>query len=322
MTRSSCQQVQEQLLDMAGTSLPREAGTLREHLDSCPACRAYWTALCADDALLRDCIDALQPAVARIEDGVLRQLAQAPPEAGMPESRRLAPAPAWGAARSRRWRFPLLRDRRTGIAVAAVLALGLYLLFGRGRTTLYDQVVGALDEVRTVHLVDATLRDGRWEKQTDLWYDREAGVAATVWQDDGKRTIIRIDPHVQEPTVVAGSGVGRPGPGTKALKATADLLQTGLFTWDFVRESREDKTVAGVPCRAYSLFNEAGTANLLAWLDSAKRVRAWEKRRLLQDGTWETYRTGTIEYDVTPDPALFQPNSAPDVNIADINPSR
>jgi hypothetical protein len=319
MTRSSCQQVQEQLLDMAGASLPREAGTLREHLDSCPACGAYWTALCADDALLRDCIDALQPAVARIEDGVLRQLAQAPPEAGMPESRRLAPSPAWGAARSRRLRFPLLRDRRTGIAVAAVLALGLYLLFGRGRTTLYDQVVGALDEVRTVHLVDATLRDGRWEKETELWYDRKAGVAATVRQDD-QVTIHRI-PN-EEPVTEAGNDGGRRGAGTRALRIVADLLQTGLFTRDFIRVPREDKAVAGTPCRAYSLSNEAGTVHLLAWLDAAKRVRAWEKRRLSTDGTWETYRTGTIEYDVTPNPALFQPNLAPDVNIVDTDPAQ
>ena len=57
MTHLSCQHVQEQLLDMAGASVPREAGPLREHLDSCPTCKAYWAALCADDALLRACVD-------------------------------------------------------------------------------------------------------------------------------------------------------------------------------------------------------------------------------------------------------------------------
>ncbi len=78
----------------------------------------------------------------------------------------------------------------------------------------------------------------------------------------------------------------------------------------------------GTPCRAYCLSNSTGMVRLLAWLDSAKRVRAWEKRRLLQDGTWETYRTGTIEYDVTPDPSLFQPSHAPEVNVVDVNPAR
>ncbi len=320
MTRSSCKQVQKQLLDMAGSSVPREAGALRDHLDSCPACKAYWAALCADDALLRDCIDALQPAVARIEDGVLRQLAQVQPQAGVPMPHRRAPA-AWDAVRTQLLRLPLVRYRRTGLAAAAVLALSLFLLFGRGRATLYDQVVGALGEVRTVHLVDATLRDGRWEKETDLWYTREAGVAATVWQGSQK-TFIRIDPDGQEPTVVAGSEVGQPSPSTGALKAVADLLQTGLFTRDFVRVSREDKAVEGTPCRAYSLSNGTGTVRLLAWLDGAKRVRAWEKRRLLQDGAWETYRTGTIEYDVTPDPSLFRPHLAPDVNVVDVDPAQ
>ncbi len=318
MTPSLCQQVQEQLLDMAGSSLPREAGALRDHLEFCPACKAYWVALCADDALLRNCIDALHPTVARIENGVMRQLAQVRQEGSVPSSQRSASS-TWDAARTQLLRLPLLWNRKTGLAAAAVLALSLYLLFGRA--TLYDQVMDTLGKVQVVHLVDATLRDGRWEKETDLWYSRKAGLAATQWQG-GQETIHRItnDGHAQ---VWADSGeVGRPGPSGRPLEVVADLLQTGLFTRDFIRVSREDKTVEGTPCRAYSLSNGTGTVRLLAWLDSTKRVRAWEKRRLLKDGTWETYRTGTIEYDVTPDPALFQPNFAPGANIADVNPAQ
>ncbi len=319
MTRSSCQQVQEQLLDMAGSSLPREAGPLRDHLNSCPTCKAYWVALCADDALLRDCIDALQPAVARIEDGVMRQLAQVPQEGNVPVLHRPALAAAGEAVRTQRLRLPLLWNRRTGMAAAAVIALSLLLLLGRGRTTLYGRVMGALGEVPTVHLVDATLRNGRWEKETELWYDREAGVAATVWQD-GQPTFHRIDNGVPGPINEAGSELGPRSPSTRALTVVADLLQTGLFTRDFIRVPREDRTTEGTPCRAYSLSDGTGTVRLLAWLDGTKRVRAWEKRRLSQDGTWETYRTGTIEYDVAPDPALFQRDFAPDVNTVHVDP--
>ena len=321
MTRSSCQQVQEQLLDMVGSSVPPEAGPVRDHLDSCPACKAYWAALCADDALLRDCIDALQPTLARIENGVMRQLAQVQPEGSAPAPHRLAPAAGWGAVRTQWLRLPLLRNRRTGIAAAAVLAFSLYLLLGRGRTTLYDQVMGTLGEVQTVHFVDAAIRDGRWQKRVELWYNRDAGVAATVWQGD-QMTFQRIDNGEHAWMFAAGSELGQPSPSTGALKVVADLLQTGLFTRDFVRVPREDKSVEGTSCRAYSLSNGTGTVHLLAWLDDARRVRAWEKRRLLKDGGWETYRTGTIEYDVTPDPALFQPDFAPDVNVVDVDPAR
>ena len=321
MTRSSCQHVQEQLLDKAGRSVPGEAGPLRDHLDSCPACRAYWAALCADDALLRDCIDALQPALARIADGVMRQLAQVQPAGSAPAPHRLTPAGGWGAARTPLLRRPLMRNPRTGLAAAAVLALGLYLLFGRGRTTLYDQVMGTLGEVQTVHFVDAAIRDGRWQKRVELWYNRDAGVAATVWQGD-QMTFQRIDNGEHAWMFAAGSELGQPSPSTGALKVVADLLQTGLFTRDFVRVPREDKSVEGTSCRAYSLSNGTGTVHLLAWLDDARRVRAWEKRRLLKDGGWETYRTGTIEYDVMPDPALFQPDLAPDVNVVTVDPAR
>jgi hypothetical protein len=277
--------------------------------------------LCADDALLRDCIDALQPAVARIEDGVLRQLAQVPPEGSVPAPHRPALATPWGATRTQRLRLPLLWNRKTALAAAAVLALSLYLLLGRGRTLLYDQVMGTLGEVQTVHLVDATLRDGRWEKETELWYDQEAGVAATVWQA-GRKTFHRIGKGERAWKSATGSGLGLPSPSTGALKVVADLLQTGLFTWDFVRMPEEDKAVEAMPWRAYFVSNETRTVRLLAWLDAARRVRAWEKRRLLQDGTWETYRTGTIEYDVTPNPALFRPDFAPEVNIVEVDPAR
>ncbi len=319
MKHSSCQQVQEQLLDMAGSSVPPEAGPLRDHLDSCPACQAYWAALCADDALLRDCIDALQPALARIEDGVMRQLAQVQPTDPLPATHRLGPAS--GVAQTRRLRLSLFWNRRTGLAAAAVLVLSLYLLFGRGRTTLYDQVMGALGEVQTLHFVDAAVRDGRWQKRVELWYNQDAGVAATVWQP-GRTTVHRIGKGERTWKSAAGGEPGLPSPRTGALKVVADLLQTGLFTWDFVRMPEEDKAVEGMPWRAYFVSNETGTVRLLAWLDKARRVRAWEKRRLLKDGTWETYRTGTIEYDVTPDPALFQPGFAPDVNIVDVDPAQ
>ncbi len=43
---------------------------------------------------------------------------------------------------------------------------------------------------------------------------------------------------------------------------------------------------------------------------------------MLKDGAWETYRTGTIEYGVTPDPALFQPGFAPDVEVVETGPDQ
>jgi len=318
MKHASCQQVQEQLLEMAGSSVPCEAGPLREHLDFCPACKAYWAALCADDALLRACIDALQPTVARIEAGVMRQLAQATPADLPPTTRRLGPVS--GVAQTRRLRLSLFWNRRTGLAAAAVLALGLYLLFGRA--TLYDEVMSTLGEVQTVHLVDAAIRDGRWQKRIELWYNRDTGVAATTWQGD-RRIFQRLDNGERGRMMVAGTVLeDQPSSSTTPLKVVADLLQTGLFDRDFVRVAQEDKAVEGGTWRAYSLANGTGTVHLLAWLDDTKRVRAWEKRRLLEDGAWETYRTGMIEYDVTPDPALFQPNSAPDANVVDVDPPR
>lgn len=301
--RPSCQQMQEQLLDMVGSSLPlEEMGALREHVDSCPACRAYWAALRADDARLRDCVGALQPAVARIEDGVLRQLAYLEP---LPRSR---PAVL---------RLPFLRRRPTGMTVAAVLALGLLLLFGRGRTTLYDQVMGTLEEVRTLHVVDATLRDGRWQKGAEVWYDHNAGVAATIWRG-GQVTFQRIDNGEHVWMYAAGSDLGRRSRSVGALRVVADLLQTGMFTRDSIRVPDEDRLVGGGRWQAYLAANGTDTIRFVAWLDGDRRVRAWEKRRLSREDLWETYRMGTVEYDGKLDPALFKPDFGPGVKIVEV----
>jgi hypothetical protein len=178
-----------------------------------------------------------------------------------------------------------------------------------------------LGGVQTLHLVDATIKDGQWKKGVELWYDRDVGVAATEWQGDQIR-VHRLDNGKDAWIITAGSKFGQRSPSLGALRVVADLLQTGLFTRDFVRVPREDKTVEGMPWRAYSLSNGTGTVRLLVWLDDTQRVCAWEKRRLLRDGVWETYRTGTIEYDVTPDPALFQPGFAPDIEVVEPGPDR
>ena len=303
MMRVSCRQVQGQLLGMAGSFVPRELGKLRDHIESCPACKAYWVALCADDALLRDGVAAMQPAVARVESGVMRQLAQ------------MQPRPCVSAGGLR---LSLLGNRSARMVVAAIIALGLFFLFARGRATMYAQVIDALGKVQTLHLVDAILRDGQWEKQEEIWYDRDVGVAATAWQD-GKMTFQRIDNGEHVWMHMAGSDLGRRSRSMGPFRVVADLLQTGVFTRDRIRVAGEDKVAAGTPWKAYSLSNGTDTVRLLVWLDGERRVRAWEKRRLSKEGLWETYRTGTVEYDGELDLAVFKPDFGPGVRIVEVN---
>jgi hypothetical protein len=59
---------------LAGTLSPERADELRYHIGQCPACAAYLQALQADDRLLSDFAEAMQPTVRRLEDNVLDAL--------------------------------------------------------------------------------------------------------------------------------------------------------------------------------------------------------------------------------------------------------
>jgi hypothetical protein len=300
--RISCEEIQTRLLDAAGDPAAQDNSELREHLESCPSCQAFWTALCRDDRLLTDYVAAVQPAVSRIETLVAGQLAEV----------ELRPQDIHGD----RWLW-LSRSRLLKVAAAAVVAAGLWLLFGRGETTLYAQMMKALGNVRTMHVVDTDLREGQWQKRAEVWYDRRAGVVEMVWRD-GKMVSRRIDDGKQAWTYEAGSDVAQRSRSMGVLRVVTDLMETSVFTEGALRVPAEDRTVAGTPWQAYSRSKD-GTWCIVVWLDADKRVRAWEKRQLAQTGLWETYRRGTVEYDGTPEAALFQPDFGPAVRIVAVD---
>jgi hypothetical protein len=67
-----CERIQEQIPELITGTLPAEkAEELRRHIDTCPACSEYLRALQADDRLLSDFAEAMQPSVSRLEDNVL-----------------------------------------------------------------------------------------------------------------------------------------------------------------------------------------------------------------------------------------------------------
>ena len=74
-----CQDIREQIPELITGALPPErAAELRQHIDQCPACSQYVQALQADDKLLRDFTEGMQPTVARLEDKVIETLSSEP----------------------------------------------------------------------------------------------------------------------------------------------------------------------------------------------------------------------------------------------------
>jgi len=74
-----CQDIQEQIPELITGALPPErSAELRQHIDQCPSCSEYLQALQADDKLLRDFAEGMQPAVGRLEDKVIEALSSEP----------------------------------------------------------------------------------------------------------------------------------------------------------------------------------------------------------------------------------------------------
>ena len=72
---NSCQNIQEQILELVTGSLPTEKiAEIQRHISRCPACSEYLRVLEADDKLLGDFAEAMRPTVARLEKNVIDAL--------------------------------------------------------------------------------------------------------------------------------------------------------------------------------------------------------------------------------------------------------
>jgi len=74
-----CRSIREQIPELlAGTLSPERADELGRHIGQCPACSEYLQELQADDHLLSDFAEAMQPTVRRLEHNVLDALDRQP----------------------------------------------------------------------------------------------------------------------------------------------------------------------------------------------------------------------------------------------------
>jgi len=210
------------------------------------------------------------------------------------------------------------RITKFGSAAAIIFCvLGLLVFFGNGET-LYAQVIKAIENAHTIHAVTENLDNGQWEKNTEVWYDRNKGVVETSW-DKGEKTYMRIDNGQHMWKYRAGDNFAKRSKTIDPMGVARKLLNVDSFKKQAIREPSEDKVVNGIRYLAYIRSNPENTYRVLTWLDEANRVRGWEKMRLLDSGRWETYRIGEVEYDVELSPQIFIPDFGEDVEIADVD---
>lgn len=181
--------------------------------------------------------------------------------------------------------------------------------------TLYAQVIQSLDKARSIHAVGKGLEDGKWVKQTEVWYEKGKGVAEYGYSP---RTYYRVDNGKYQWL--------KQGDGPIVRSASSDPLGVVRKIFDTYAKLLRDKdrvmtdpqekdTIDGASCRVYVRYSRPNIAEskhrFLIWIDEDNRARKLEKQRLRDNQHWETYRTTKVEYNVDVDPEHFTPRIAP-----------
>lgn len=125
--QDDCKNVQNQMAELVTGTLPaEEAAELQGHVSTCAACQAYLKALQADDVLLGEFVESMQPAVARIEGKVTEALNREP------SSRPARAILIWRT---------IIKSKVTKIAAAAVIAIALLVPLSYGTGSLIKRLI-------------------------------------------------------------------------------------------------------------------------------------------------------------------------------------
>jgi hypothetical protein len=209
-------------------------------------------------------------------------------------------------------------NRFAGLAVAAsIVLIAAISLFLSGPKTLYAQTLKALEKARTIHAIGKDKRDGQWQQNAEIWYERGVGV---VEQENVHGQInVRIDNGQYQWRYAGGTQAAMKTKSTDpdAMGVVAKLLNLRELEERFTGGPVGTKTVDGVECRVYSKSGPDNTWRMEIWIDNDMRVRGWEKSRKTASGQWEAYQTALVEYDISIAKSRFSPDFGPGVAVID-----
>jgi len=197
-------------------------------------------------------------------------------------------------------------------AAAAVLIVGLFFLVGDGQQTLYAQVVEALEQARTIHVVIKEYRDGQWFKDHEMWYDREAGIIEEERYEG--RTDVRIDNGRYEWRYAEGRELVARLKSYRDNDEIARDLCAGWLRYEPNRVPSGDMVIDRVSCKMYVLSNLGHKVSI--WVDDKNHVRQIEQATELRGQKTES--RATVEYDIVIDQNRFSPKFGSDVKV--VNP--
>jgi hypothetical protein len=208
----------------------------------------------------------------------------------------------------------IMKSKTTQLAAAAIIVVALLLLFSNSQTTLYAQVVKALENARTIHAVSHAMMDGQWKKVVEIWYQKGIGEKRIIWHR-GKEDV-RIDDgeHVWE--YAAGDDFAVRRKSTGLIQLPGEIRDVQRYLKACERDATGDKVIDGFPCELYMATRQDAShgTRVMFWVDQQKRLRRFEEY-VLQNGEWIADELGEVEYDTELDPGIFAADFGVDIKV-------
>ena len=200
------------------------------------------------------------------------------------------------------------------VGLAACVAAGLMLgsVVPEQSQGLQGQVLAALDQARSVHVVTRELDDGHLQEDCEVWYQRGVGLVEVGYRAGGPH--VRVDDGRWQWRYFVGELFR--GSSVEPARTLAEVLDVKWLNFALKRMPRGDRPIDGVPCRMYTLSGADYAVQVRIWLDEAMRVREFERRRYGEQG-WQTTRVASVRYDVPMNGFEFFSDCGPGAAILD-----
>jgi len=191
----------------------------------------------------------------------------------------------------RRWRWVAAAP----ISLAACLLIGVILrpAIPTHAETLYEQVLAAIDQARSVHVTVKRLQDGQLREDGELWYQPGRRLVEVRYRQG--KSHVRIDDGRSQWHYVFGDLFNSAS--VEPVRTIAEFLDARWLGFDLSRLPPGDRYVDGVRCRMYTLFGGDYTLQIRFWIDQDMRPRKFEVRRFGPDG-WQATRQALVRYDL------------------------
>ena len=213
------------------------------------------------------------------------------------------------------WRI-IMKSRMTKLSAAAVIIVGLFLLFNNSQTTLYAQVMEAFQQAKTIYAVGYSFEDGQKKKSVELWYQRDLGLRMEEIRNDKAHT--RLDDGRYEWEYAQGNKFAIQMESTQKIQLPGEITEPSRYLKKCTRDPDGDMEIDGAPCSLYTSTHpgddERPAVRSMMWVDAQMRFRRYEEHEFVNN-LWRKVELATISYDRPIERKRFKAEFGPDVVI-------